>query len=60
VHFLDHGLAGHFFVHDISLVLKVRIILDLEVRVEEEIKLENISAQEARYVLKKDNGARRK
>jgi len=55
-----HGLAGHFFVQDISHVLKVRIIQDLEMRVEEEIKRENISAQEARYVLKKDDDERRK
>ncbi len=55
-----HGLAGLFFVQDISHVLKVRIIQDLEMRVEEEIKRENISAREAQYVLKKDDDERRK
>jgi hypothetical protein len=55
-----HGLAGHIFLQGISHVLKVRIIADLETRVQEERKRENISAQEARYVLKKDDDERRK
>ena len=55
-----HGLAGHIFVQDISHVLKVRIIQDLEIRVEGEIKRENISAEEARYILEKDDDERRK
>jgi hypothetical protein len=55
-----HGLAGHFFVKDLSHVLKVRIIADLDVRVKEEMVRENISAQEARSILKKDDEERRK
>jgi cytidylate kinase len=55
-----HGLAGHFFVQKIPHVLKVRIIADLEVRVQEEMKRENISADEARLVLVKDDAERRK
>lgn len=55
-----HGLVGHFFVKDVSHVLKVRIIADLETRVMEEAELEGISTQEARYILKKDDEERRK
>ena len=55
-----HGLAGHYFLQDIPHVLKVRIIADIEGRVKEEMKRENISAAEARHVLKKDDEERRK
>jgi cytidylate kinase len=55
-----HGLAGHFFLMGIPHVLKVRIIADIEDRIKEEMKRENISAEMARYVLKKDDDERRK
>lgn len=55
-----HGLAGHFFLQDIPHVLKVRVIADLEDRVKEEMKREGISAEDARYILKKDDDERRK
>ena len=55
-----HGLAGHFFLQDIPHVLKVRIIADIEDRVAEEMKREQISAEDARHVLKKDDRERRK
>ncbi|GAB6190445.1 cytidylate kinase-like family protein [Desulfocastanea catecholica] len=55
-----HGLAGHFFLQDISHVLKVRIIASMEDRVKEEMKRENCSAEEARYTLKKDDAERQK
>jgi cytidylate kinase len=55
-----HGLAGHFFLQDIPHVLKVRIIADIEDRVAEEMKRENISESEARYILKKDDDERRR
>ena len=55
-----HGLAGHFFLQKIPHVLKVRIIADLEDRVREEMKRENISADEARMILVKDDAERRK
>ena len=55
-----HGLAGHFFLQNVSHVLKVRIIANLEDRVREEIKRENCSADKARYSLKKDDEERRK
>ena len=55
-----HGLAGHFLLKRIPHVLKVRIIADLEDRVKEEMKRENISAEEARRILLKDDEERRK
>lgn len=55
-----HGLAGHFFVQGISHAIKVRIIADLEARVREEMARENISEDEARYILRKDDEERRR
>lgn len=55
-----HGLAGHFFLQKIPHVLKIRIMADLEDRVREEMKRENISADEARMILVKDDAERRK
>jgi cytidylate kinase len=55
-----HGLAGHFLLKGIPHLLKVRIIADLEDRVKEEVKRENISAGEARQILFKDDEERRK
>ena len=55
-----HGLAGHFFVKDISHVLKVRIIADLEDRVRLEMEREGITRAEALHLLKKDDEERRK
>jgi len=50
-----HGLAGHFYLQKIPHVLKIRIIADLEDRVREEMKRENIC-----QVLVKDDAERRK
>jgi cytidylate kinase len=55
-----HGLVGHHFVHNISHVLKVRIIADTEKRVADEMARENISEEKAHYILKKDDEERRK
>jgi cytidylate kinase len=55
-----HGLAGHFFLQEIPHVLKVRISADLEDRIAEEMRRENISADEARATIKKDDEARRR
>jgi cytidylate kinase len=55
-----HGLAGHFLLKNIPHVLKVRIIADIEDRVKEEMKRENISAEEARQILLKDDEERHK
>ena len=55
-----HGLAGHFFVRDISHVLKVRILSDTEDRIKTEMARESISRAEALRTLKKDDEERRK
>ncbi|MGA9478342.1 MAG: cytidylate kinase-like family protein [Desulfobacterales bacterium] len=55
-----HGLAGQFFLRDIPHVLKVRVIADMKDRVREEMRRENISAEEALYILNKDDEERRK
>ncbi len=55
-----HGLAGQYFLRDIPHVLKVRVIADMQERVKEERRRENISAEKALYVLKKDDEERRK
>ena len=55
-----HGLAGHFFLQEIPHVLKVRIVADLTDRIAEEMKRENLSAAEARHILKKDDDERRR
>lgn len=55
-----HGLAGQYFLEQIPHVLKVRIIADMEDRVREEMERENISAEKALYILKKDDEERRK
>jgi len=55
-----HGLAGQYFLRDISHVLKVRIIADMQARVSEEMRRENISEEKALYILQKDDEERRK
>ena len=55
-----HGLAGHFFLQDISHVLKVRITAKMSDRVQEEMKREACSKAVALYNLEKDDEERRK
>lgn len=55
-----HGLAGHFFLQNISHVLKVRIISNMSKRVAEEMKREPCLKDEALFNLKKDDEERRK
>jgi len=55
-----HGFAGHFFLADISHVLKVRIIADLDRRIEIVMKRDNVTAEKAQHILKKDDEERRK
>jgi len=55
-----HGLAGHLLLKGVPHVLKVRIIADLADRVRNEMKQENISEQEARSMILKDDQERRK
>ena len=54
-----HGLAGHFFLKGIDHVLKVRILAQIEDRIRLEMERENISREEALYILKKDDHERR-
>lgn len=55
-----HGLAGHFFLQNVSHVLKVRITRNMDDRVREEMKRENMSENKARHILAKDDEERRK
>lgn len=55
-----HGLAGHYTLKDLDHVFKVRIVANMDDRVQEEMKRENISADNALYILKKDDDERRK
>ena len=55
-----HGLAGHFLLPDISHVLKVRIISDINDRVELEMARENIGRKVALRILNKEDQERRK
>jgi cytidylate kinase len=54
-----HGLAGHFFLKDVGHVLKVRILADIEDRVRLEMERENITREQALYIIKKDDQERR-
>lgn len=55
-----HGFAGHFFVSDISHVLKVRIIADMEERIAYMMKRENVSKEDAGQLVKKVDEERTK
>ena len=55
-----HGLAGHFFLQEISHVLKVRIIASMESRILEEVKRENCSEEQALYRIQRDDEERRR
>ncbi|MBT4290516.1 MAG: cytidylate kinase-like family protein [Deltaproteobacteria bacterium] len=55
-----HGLAGQFFLKGIPHVLKVRILADIDERVIEEMKRENISKQEAYQIITTDDEERRR
>jgi len=55
-----HGLAGQFLAKGVPSILKVRITANMEDRVREEMRRENIAEKEARYILKKDDEERRK
>ncbi len=55
-----HGVARHLFLKNVPHVFKVRIIVDMEKRIDEEMKRENISRKEARRLLQKDEAERRK
>lgn len=55
-----HGLAGQSFFKDISHLLRVRVIADLEDRVQAESMRENLSSDQARLQLKHDDEEREK
>lgn len=55
-----HGLAGHFFLQNVAHTLKVRVIADIEDRVETEVAREQIDEETARALLKKDDQERRR
>jgi cytidylate kinase len=55
-----HGLAGHFFVKGVQHVLKVRILSDIEERIELEMCRANISRNEATELIHNDDLERRK
>ena len=55
-----HGLAGQYFLSSIPHIFKLRITADMDYRVQEEMRRENISKDEARHILAKDDDERRK
>jgi cytidylate kinase len=55
-----HGIAGHFFLKKVSHVLKVRVIAEIEKRVEVLAGLEHITKAKARAKIKKIDKNRRK
>ncbi len=54
-----HGLAGHFFLQDVSHALKVRINAGMSERIEEEMRRDNCSLEEAKKRIKKDDRDRK-
>lgn len=55
-----HGLAGHLLLKGVPHVLKVRIIADLESRVDAEMEREGLSRAEALSLIQRDDSERRK
>jgi len=55
-----HGLAGHYFLRGIPHVLKVRITAHMQDRVREEMRREGIDADQALFILQKDDEERRR
>jgi cytidylate kinase len=55
-----HGLAGQFFVQDIPHAVKVRIVVNMEDRIQLEVQTEKVSRAEALRSLRNDDEQRRK
>lgn len=55
-----HGLAGQFFLREISHAVKVRIIADMEERVQAKMFGEQLSREQALLTIKHDDNQRRK
>ncbi len=55
-----HGIAGHFFVKDLSHVLKIRIISNMENRVKEVAQRDEITEKDAFQAITKIDEARKR
>ncbi|MBU2498958.1 MAG: cytidylate kinase-like family protein [Proteobacteria bacterium] len=55
-----HGFAGHIFLENVPNVVKVRVIADLEDRISEEMYLEDLTYNEARKKLIREDKERAK
>ncbi|MFH1116732.1 MAG: cytidylate kinase-like family protein [Pseudomonadota bacterium] len=55
-----HGLAGHFMLAGVGHVLKVRVLADMEDRINLEMEREGLSKEKALKLLRKDDEERRK
>lgn len=55
-----HGVAGHMFVREVSHVLSVRLVADLEDRVASKVEKEGVPEKKARELLLKENEQRQK
>lgn len=53
------GLAGHFFIRDVTHALKMRIVADLADRIEDEMQHDGISVNKAKHLIAKDDAERR-
>ena len=58
--YVYHGIAGHYFLPGVKHSLKIRIIADLDERVQNEARRQNISLDQARKELKHDDEERQK
>jgi hypothetical protein len=55
-----HGLAGQFFLHGVSHVLKVRILADTEDRIRIVMERDDVPREKAAAILKHDDAERHK
>ena len=55
-----HGFAGHFFLRQVPGVLRVRITADIGDRIEEVMRRDDITAEQARSAIERDDEERRK
>ena len=55
-----HGFAGHFFLQQIPFALNVRVLAGTEDRIQEVIRRENVSAEEAQRTLERIDEERSK
>ncbi len=54
-----HGLAGHFFVRHVPHALKVRVIADMDERIQLEMERKSLNEAKARRILERDDKQRR-